>query len=272
MNLLTDTEGINHEVPQRPCSDGRDSNSPIRQWERHYRAMTAPPSAIADWWTLSAWKENLFTPLFHELAGKLVVDVGCGTAARVAVIVPIETYKYRYLGIDSSFDALKHAAVNIPGGTFIRADLGELQLKAGTADVLLCLGVLMYFDDSIALLERFLEILKPGGFLLLHEQIQRRSWRNAIRRFFPMKPDAFPSAHGVSRQELCNYLARRGTVVHAHLAGSPLRRLSMKILDDSPLERIRPLAALCDSFWCATAGRVWPAVGASELQVLFRKN
>ena len=259
-------------MPQASYSAGRGSDSPIQQWERHYRTMTAPPSAIADWWTVSAWKKNLFTPLFHELEGRLVVDVGCGTAARVAAIAPIETYKYRYLGIDSSFDALKHAAVNIPGGTFIRADLGGFQLKSGTADVLLCLGVLMYFDDCISVLERFLEILKPGGFLLLHEQIQRRSWRNAIRRFFPMRPDAFPTALGVGRQELCNYLARRGTVVHAHLAGSPLRGLSMKILDDSPLEGIRPLAALCDSCWCTTAGRVWPAVGASELQILFRKN
>jgi ubiquinone/menaquinone biosynthesis C-methylase UbiE len=57
--------------------------------------MKSPPSAIADWWTVSSWKKNLFAPLFHELEGKLVVDVGCGTAARIAAIVPIETYKYR---------------------------------------------------------------------------------------------------------------------------------------------------------------------------------
>jgi SAM-dependent methyltransferase len=272
LNWLTDTEGIDHEQPQRSYSAGRDSNSPMQQWERHYRVMKSPPSAIADWWTVSSWKKNLFAPLFHELEGKLVVDVGCGTAARIAAIVPIETYKYRYVGIDSSLDALKRAAVNMPGGTFVRADLGGFQLKSGMADVLLCLGVLMYFDDCIAILERFLEILKPGGFLLLHEQIQRRSWSHAIRHLFPIPPDVFPSAHGVGRQELCNYLARRGTVVHAHLAGSPLRRLSMKILDASPLDGIRPLATLCDSCWCATAGRVWPAVGASELQILFRKN
>jgi ubiquinone/menaquinone biosynthesis C-methylase UbiE len=234
--------------------------------------MTASPSVLADWWTISSWKKNLFSPLFHELAGKLVVDVGCGTAARVAAIAPIETYQYRYLGIDSSFDALKRAAVNMPGGTFVRADLDGFQVKPGAADVLLCLGVLMYFEDCTAVLERFLNILKPGGFLLLHEQVQRKSWRNAVRRLFPVRADGFPSAHGVDRQKLCNYLARRGTIVHAHLAGSPFRRLFMRIVGDSPLDSIRHLATSCDSYWCVTAGRVWPAVGASELQILFRKN
>lgn len=234
--------------------------------------MTTPPSVITDWWTVSSWRKNLFSPVLHDLAGKLVVDVGCGTAARLAAIAPIETYKYRYLGIDSSFDALKRAALNVPGGNFVRADLERFQLKSGSADVLLCLGVLMYFRDSTAVLGRFLDILKPGGFLLLHEQIQRRSWSRTVGHLFPIKQAVVPSAHGVSRQALCNYLARRGTAVHVHLTGSPLRRPFIRILGDSRFDSIRALAALGDSYWCATAGRIWPAVGAAELQILFRKH
>jgi len=244
----------------------------MQQWENHYRAVTIPASVDGDWWTIDCWNKNLFCPILSDLMGKLVVDVGCGTAARVAAIAPIETYKYRYLGIDSSFDALKRAALNMPGGTLVRADLDGFPLKCGAADILLCLGVLMYFSDCTAVLERFLDILKPGGFLLLHEQIRRRSWSDTVRGPFPIKQDVFPSAHGVRTQELCNYLAQRGTIVHTHLGGSPFRRLFIRILGDSPFDSLRPLAALCDSCWCATAGWAWPAVGASELQILFRKN
>jgi SAM-dependent methyltransferase len=251
---------------------GSDSNSPIRQWEKHYQTMATPLPVAADWWIVSCWRRNLFDPILHDLKGKLVVDVGCGTAARLATIAPIETYKYRYLGVDSSFDALKRAALNMRGGTFVRADLDKFHLKFGAADVLLCLGVLMYFHDFTAVLRRFLEILKPGGLLLMHEQVQRRSWRNTVRPLFPVKQDPFPNARGVNRKELCNYLSQRGTILHSHLAGSPFRRLFMRVLDHSSLESVRPLAALCDSCWCATAGRVWPAVGAAELQILFKKN
>src|ERR1700676_4153686 len=73
-----------------------------RQWDDHYRRRTEEYSEEGDWWTLRAWRRYLFGAVLKDLAGKLVVDVGCGTAIRIATIAPIHEYGYRYIGIDSS--------------------------------------------------------------------------------------------------------------------------------------------------------------------------
>jgi SAM-dependent methyltransferase len=145
-----------------------NSSRTIRQWESQYCDTLIPDSAVTDWMRIITWQKHLFQCLPQDLAGKLIVDVGCGTADRVATIIPMQEYAYRYVGIDSSGVALRRAAVNMPGSLLIRANLQSLNLREETADVVLCLGVLMYFEDASVLLDRLVRLLKPGGFLLLH--------------------------------------------------------------------------------------------------------
>jgi SAM-dependent methyltransferase len=121
--------------------------SPIAtEWDAFYRRNLKLYSAEADWWTISCWRKHLFGSIIRDLAGKLIVDFGCGTAARVAALAPIQSHLYRYVGVDSSLDALKRATNVLPGAFFIHADLGSVKLKPERADIALCLGVLMYFQ------------------------------------------------------------------------------------------------------------------------------
>jgi SAM-dependent methyltransferase len=242
-----------------------------QEWEDHYGAHAEAYSEEADWWTLWAWRQYLFRRVLNDLRGKVVVDVGCGTAVRVATIAPIHAHGYRYIGIDSSATALKRARNNMAGGSFIQANLDALCLPAGIADIVLCLGVLMYFEDSEKVLNALLEILKPGGVLLLHEFLPRKSWSEVARRVVSIGRDIHPPPHGVHLQELSGYLQKRGTIVQKRLAGSPLRKIMTKTLGVSLLNRLRPIGAWCDSAWCATAGSIVPAVGASQVQIVFRK-
>lgn len=255
------------------CVQRVDSvSSSANDWSMFYQSNFTSYSSKADWWTLSSWRRDLFREIRESLSDKLVVDFGCGTAVRIATLIPIQTHSYRYVGIDSSLDALRRGAEVLPGAFFIHADLAVLSLTAERADVVLCLGVLMYFEKFTKALERFLHVLKPGGTMLLHEQIRRKSWTETVHGLFSSSQRAYPASRGVQRKDLIQYLKGHGSIVHIHLAGSPWRRLFMTLLDGTSFESIRPFAVWLDRLWCATAGRAFPSVGASEIQIIFRKS
>jgi hypothetical protein len=108
--------------------------------------------------------------------------------------------------------------------------------------------------------------------LLLHEQIRRKSWTQAVRSFLASSNEIYPAPYGVQSKELLKCFAEQGSTIHKHFAGSPFRRLSMKLLDGTPLQPFRTFAAWLDSLWFATVGRVLRSVGASEIQIVFQKR
>ena len=244
----------------------------VEQWEKHYAAASEPYSVADDWWRLSIWSNHLFDYLPQKVEGLIVVDVGCGTASRVATICPVKKYGYTYIGVDSSLTALKKAAVNIPTGLFIHSNLDSLHLRAGVVDVVLCLGVLMYFENNSAVLDRLINGLKPGGLLFLHEQVSRKSWSNLLGQMFSIKRESYPDAYGIQLGKLCDYLATRGTIVHLHLSASPIRKLLIPLSGFFLMRYLRVFAAWLDSVWCATVGRLFPTLGAGEVQLVFRKT
>jgi SAM-dependent methyltransferase len=251
---------------------GDGAGSGASDWDTFYRTSMNSYSAAEDWWRLSIWRRHLFGVQLGDLSGKLIVDFGCGTAVRVAALVPITAHAYRYVGIDSSMAALTHAARAIPGGLFVHGSLDTLHLVAESADLVLCLGVLMYAEDFAKSLGRLMHVLKPGGILLLHEQVRRKSWGQFFQRLVKLGREVYPSFRGVNIEWLENQLQKRGTILHRHLGGSPLRRLFMRLLDGTVLEPLRPSASWLDSVWCVTVGRLLPAVGASEVQIIFQKS
>jgi SAM-dependent methyltransferase len=246
--------------------------SGANDWDAFYRRSMKPYSAEGDWWCLSCWRRHLFGDHLGNLSGKLVIDFGCGTAVRVAALAPVPVHGYRYVGIDSSLEALTRAAQAMPDGFFVHGSLDSLHLQAESADVVLCLGVLMYAEDLAGSLDRLLKVLKRGGILLLHEQVRRKSWGRFFQRFVRLRRKVYSPIHGVELQDLENRFAGHGAILHRHLGGSPLRKPFRRLLDGTLLEPLRSSVSWLDSVWCVTAGRVLPAVGASEVQIVFQKK
>ena len=122
----------------------------------------------------------------------------------------------------------------------------------------------MYFGDYLGSLTRLLDLIKPGGIMLLHEQISRKSWGHLVGAVTGRQQKAYPEAHCVGFQQLFDFLSHRGLIVHKHLTGSPLRTAFIRFLDATQLERLRPLAAWVDSIWCAHGWSSAPRVGCSR--------
>lgn len=243
----------------------------VRQWDNLYHEESEPYSPASDWWRLDAWRKNLFSYAFASLTDKTVIDVGCGTAARVSTLVPQEQYRYIYIGLDSSFAALEKAMKNMPQGQFVHAELESICFRRGSADVVLCLGVLMYFENSLKLLRELVKALRPGGLLLMHEQVRRPTW-SRLKGTLEKQTKAYPPAYRIRIDEIHAVLRTEGSLVRTNTSGGPLMRVLQPFLSKSSLASFRPAAVLIDSLWCQTVGRLLPAIGPGEVQIVFKKD
>lgn len=94
----------------------------------------------------------------------LVIDIGCGTGANIASLVP----PYRGLGVDPAASALARAKRRFPSVEFIQGEapaaLGE---RFAESDALLMLDVLEHVADDRGLLDRVTSAARRGAVLLM---------------------------------------------------------------------------------------------------------
>lgn len=105
-----------------------------------------------------------FTP--DELAGKLVLDVGCGMGRFAEVAT---RWGARIVGVDLS-QASEVAARNLSGqraAIFFRADVFALPFAPESFDYIYSLGVLHHTPDCEQAFKSLLPLLKPGGTIAI---------------------------------------------------------------------------------------------------------
>ena len=120
-------------------------------------------------------EHRLFTALEGVLTGNGdlgdIVDIGCGIGAPARIL----RGRYRsYLGIDHSKEMVKIA--ESAHGTnaaikFIANDFKEGSVRVNSADTILALGVLHHMTDLHRVMDRIVEIAKPGAIFVTIEPI-----------------------------------------------------------------------------------------------------
>ena len=98
-----------------------------------------------------------------------VADLGCGTGT-LSLLLAEEGYAVD--GVDFSPEMVRRAtakAGSFPGTSFVVGDAADPPLRGGAYDVVLCRHVLWALPDPAAALARWVELLAPGGRLVLVE-------------------------------------------------------------------------------------------------------
>jgi len=124
---------------------------------------------------------------FDQLAGKQVLDVGCGTGVD---LVRFARGGARTTGVDIADSAIALARQNVAhrgvSANLLVADGEALPLPTGYFDFVFAHGVAQYTGNGRRLVEEVFRVLKPGGEAVF-QGYNRLSWLNALSKL--MKVD-----------------------------------------------------------------------------------
>ncbi|MGV1004320.1 MAG: methyltransferase domain-containing protein [Candidatus Nanopelagicales bacterium] len=92
-----------------------------------------------------------------------VIDLGCGPGNSTELLLARWPHA-KVTGVDSSPEKLDRASKNVPGPTYVQADLAEYQWD-GAADVVFANACLHWLDNHEKLIPRLFAGVAPGGVL-----------------------------------------------------------------------------------------------------------
>jgi len=109
------------------------------------------------------------------VAGKSVLDVGCGTGYGCSLLSHCGAK--RVIGVDISFPALEYAKrCQIQG--LVGANVIRLPFGSSTFDVVTCFEVIEHIADQSELLEEMKRVLRTGGVVVLSTPNRNRTSGN----------------------------------------------------------------------------------------------
>lgn len=97
--------------------------------------------------------------------GGRVLDLGCGAGIPSTAFL---AERFEVVGVDLSAEQLRRARANVPGATFLQADVCEVDLAPRTFDAVSALYAISHVprDRHGELFVRVARWLRPGGYIL----------------------------------------------------------------------------------------------------------
>lgn len=113
---------------------------------------------------------DLEQPVVREMLAALpvgvAVDAACGTGRHAAYLASLG---HTVIGVDTSPEMLAVAREKVPAAELHEADLHELPVPDGSADLVVCALALTHVPDLERALAEFVRVLRPGGHLVLSD-------------------------------------------------------------------------------------------------------
>jgi SAM-dependent methyltransferase len=109
-----------------------------------------------------------------------VIDLGCGPGSPITVVLVEEGLDV--FGVDGAPSFVAAFQRNLPGIPIICESIQESKYFDRTFDAVLAIGLifLLNVEDQHRLIQRFAEILLPGGRLLFTSTAQPATWNDAM--------------------------------------------------------------------------------------------
>jgi SAM-dependent methyltransferase len=243
-------------------------------WDREPAFAYSPVSGLRG----RSRERNLFSRVRTRLpASPLVIEMGAGDSRTAAGLLGPS----RYVATDVSAAALKAGRALLPADALsVQCDAVGWPFRPGVADVVLILGVLHHLSDWRVALDRACRMVRPGGFLLLHEAVTKP---RVLSRFRSRGVDddwVSPHEGDVPRSELLAFLAARGVVERVRGEESPLRFALVRYVVHrfdlyDRLERSRAMTIVLnglDQLFGRMLGRLFPSLGFNEVTVVWRAH
>jgi ubiquinone/menaquinone biosynthesis C-methylase UbiE len=140
---------------------------------------------------------------FEGLAGRRVLDLGCGTGVD---LVRFARGKARVVGVDLAESAIRLARLNVGhqnlAAGLVAGDGERLPFADNQFDYVFAHGVVQYTADGRRLVEEVRRVLKPGGEAVF-QGYNRISWLNALSKLMKvdLEHEGAPVLHKYSPEE-----------------------------------------------------------------------
>lgn len=149
-----------------------------QQWYEN-KANFFNGQALAPWSMEPYGPEEIrkFRYLFDRLgglAGKHVLEPGCGTGRLTRILAEQVGPKGQVIACDISPVMLAKASDQVQGMPQVRiisSPIETLQVESSSFDLIMCHQVFPHLEDQQACVDRFADLLKPQGQLVIHHLI-----------------------------------------------------------------------------------------------------
>ena len=111
-------------------------------------------------------EERALLPILDRVAPGVAVDAATGTG-RVAA--HLQGRGHRVLACDRSEQMLRRASARLGGTSVVQADLLDLPVRDGSADLLTCSLALTHVERLPAAFESFGRVVRPGGLAVISD-------------------------------------------------------------------------------------------------------
>lgn len=165
-------------VPRLLVVDGADASA-IRQSQRRfaYARDRFDRNEVRDGWVKDSYNYyKHFPEVLADGGEKVALDIGCGSGAD---LLRFAEEGFETVGLDLA-DTIDEAYANtrhIPRINTMQANLYHLPFRQGTFDVVYAFGVIHHLPNPYQGFQRLVEMVKPGGWVLLYvyEDFSERS-------------------------------------------------------------------------------------------------
>jgi SAM-dependent methyltransferase len=212
--------GIPRFVPPNTYADSFGA-----QWKK-YR-LTQLDSFTGVSITRDRTRRCLGEELWHNLAGKRVLEAGCG-AGRFTEILLERGARVVSCDLSEAVDANQESFPQGKNHVITQADITRLPFEPRQFDVVFCLGVLQYTADPERALASIYEQVKPGGTLVIDCYTPNVSWYTKSAPLFRLCLRRLPPGRGIRWTErlVCTLLPLHKSVRRFRPAQMILSRLS----------------------------------------------